>query len=696
MAATLSRDTDPRVNAAAEPLGPDINGQLTLLRNDEIDIEIPTNGPPVACEASGFSDYKGGSAQMSGAAAPMGWNTMNCNSYSYTSGGGSGSIPYVNIPIVSDEPIVDGEKYHVYGFQWVSGHMGSGRKGGAPPDPANPDTWEVRPHINFYMDGAFMCTANAFVPTHYSRFTIGFIATGGDPSTWRGQADDWAENCVATYISEVRIEPFHNDRDSWWPMTDDQPVNVRFPRAPLGNQLWAPLDQVIVASPGAAANLDASGALPITEPYYGAMTLYGFSCGGAAGMKALTSRDGGANAAAFEAWVAKWCTPPSGTVHRDARSWIAAQKSRLAQARMGPTGRYADVGDDVAKAAGSFYATVFMKGDERGCTSGVWYGCRNLGAEMPPPPCSFINEEQPRSLRPQLSRSGPMAVSGDMTSQSASWTLGDGQQALNWHHRGTWGPAFDPTSTSGNRSSVVCDVCMPDNAPCATDAQCMARATRCGTALADGSGVLLSDWSVLSSYCDADRGRCKTHIQAFPMCADLPVQGDATQCVACLRSLGGVVNSDGTVTMPDKQVLAVAVGPRGTCATRCVAGCPQPTRHACGCTDLTGVLGLDVRDVCQFFPPSVIPGDAHCQSSYESDEACARAIASANPAVATAKGTLTSSGSVAWSVLLKNPSGAKDVLYSVYAKPNGACMAHREEGPDPHEFPAPCGSATRC
>ena len=370
----------PQMNTMGAAFYPDSQGDLTLAPNHEIDIEIPTNGPPVGCAASGFFNYKKGTAGYPSAAAPMGWNTVNLNSYCATSGGGSGHIPYVNVPIVSDEPVVDGERYNVYAFQWIAGHAGSNKA-----DPLNPDTWQRKPHINFYINGAFVHSINCFVPTMFSRVTLGFIATGEEPSTWHGEPDDWQKDYVATYVSGVRIEPYYLDQDNWWPSSDDNAVNVRFPAHPPGDKnLWQPLPYMVATQPKYAKGLapsdnattgDVTGQLPWATPYWGGdMVLYGWECG-AMGMTPQTDKE--VTSSQWDAWVLAQCGMT--------KNQLAAQRSRTAAARTGGA-MSGPIPRDMTSASWAAWSMV----KDNKCTSAQWYSCGNSVDGPPPPQCSFI------------------------------------------------------------------------------------------------------------------------------------------------------------------------------------------------------------------------------------------------------------------------------------------------------------------
>ena len=441
--AALSAQTAPARNAMADPFGPDSAGNLTLVRNDEIDIELPTNAPELTCSNGVPDPSKPGQTLQS--SAPMAWNTLNLNTYQYTGGGGDGAIPYVNMPIVSDEAVVDGEHYHVYGFQWHTGHMG------ADGDPHDPRTWEVQPHVNWYLDGAYVATINVFVPSRYSRLTIGFINTGND--NWHGDADDWKTPVACAYVSEVHIVPYHEDRDCWWPSPADQPVSLRNPTAVVtSKQTWLPL-QYAFDKHWQGKNAGAPH-IPWSAPYWGTFDFFGAQCDGKGAVSMLCSD-------AFKAWVG--AEGLSGTVDTTIR---------------GPTARVA-----------ATYAQVFPKSP---CVSGLFYQCPNLPRPVDslPPPCTAAAAADPS--KSQVDSCG-----------TATGSLISGLPPLAPYCHA---PPPPLGTACGEDPSLVAACSGPDDvAPCIAELQAKCSGLTCDAA--KGSCTAASG-GTYSTYCKAANGQC--------------------------------------------------------------------------------------------------------------------------------------------------------------------------------------------
>ena len=101
----------------------------------------------------------------------------------------------------------DGQ-YHNYTIVWHTGDGGSKSPG-----------W-----TEFYVDGIYLGTNNAFVPTRGSRFFIAhWYPSGQKNAIWNGRPNDWGGGVPGdgqmysktTKISEVRITPFDEPNDSW-------------------------------------------------------------------------------------------------------------------------------------------------------------------------------------------------------------------------------------------------------------------------------------------------------------------------------------------------------------------------------------------------------------------------------------------------------------------------------------------------
>ena len=482
----LGPDTHPARNVMPVPLGPDALNNLTLLRNDEIDIELPTNSQMSACV--------NGVAPAGTTGSAMGWNTTNCNTYQYTGGGGDGQIPYVNMPILSDEAVVDGENYHVYGFQWVTGHMGSGKAGRAPV-PSNPATWEQEPHVNWYLDGAYMGTVNAFVPTRYSRLTIGFIVTGNNG--WHGTTADWGDSEVAcAYVSEVNIVPFHNDRDSWWPMTMDQPINLRYTAAALGSQLWLPLAYAMYKHWQGAQG--AAHQIAPTDPYWGKLNFYGAYCTPTGPQLVCKT--------AWDAWKTSLGAAPDCTFGGLAPCVLG---NGAAAARF------------CARKSAWYDAALKRNGWDPRCTAGLYYQCPNLPREPStiPPRCRGLSGSPAQSqLTSCGTATGPGVAAAGATGEAADPTC----------------PAQHTAGCSANIGSLVAP-CSGTSATDTGDADCYAAlakacpsidATKCAKGSCPGAH------GTVSAYCQYWHGKtCKFKTAASGGGGAVPPPGSiAAQC----------------------------------------------------------------------------------------------------------------------------------------------------------------------
>ena len=464
--APLEPRTQPRLNAMADPFAPDSASNQTLQRNDEIDIELPTNSTILSCDNGLPGDPSGRTPDAPlQSAAPMAWNTMNCNTYQYTGGGGDGAIPYVNMPIISDEAVVDGEKYHVYGFQWCTGHMGSGNAAtGNAPDKSNPATWEEEPHVSWYLDGAYMGTINAFVPSRYSRLTIGFIQTGN--YNWHGDPDDWGTPVNCAYISEVHIVPFHNDRDCWWPSPADQPINLRNPSTTISKQTWLPLAYAFAKH---WQGKYAVPAIPWDQPYWGGSDtdFFGAYCDGTRGVQKICQ-------AAFEAW-------------------------KVANGIAGPLCDLSSVRDVIPRVPATYDLTYNSGGWASPCTSGLFYQCPNIpraaglgksgasfGSEAAPPMCAGVDAEDPsRSQQDPCSTAAGPLVSGRATPACAA-VASPGCGSLNI------GTVTVPCTTKVDCESYLESKC--DHLAC-TDGACTFPAAADGTPSTNGT---------YSAYCKSN------------------------------------------------------------------------------------------------------------------------------------------------------------------------------------------------
>ena len=206
------------LHPSADPqfLGNHTFGGWETTVNHEIDIEIPANceGTANVCN----KDVPG----VPGAKSCLGdYSTTNLNNYIYSQNSGTGpaySNGCVRVSKASDgspyELIGDG-KYHNYTIVWHTGNAEKGSPG-----------W-----TEFYIDGIYLGTNNAFAPTRGSRFYIAQWYPGGKNAVWNGRPDDWGggsagdgqEYNMTTFISSVRITPFDEPNDIMEVSTTDQP-----------------------------------------------------------------------------------------------------------------------------------------------------------------------------------------------------------------------------------------------------------------------------------------------------------------------------------------------------------------------------------------------------------------------------------------------------------------------------------------
>lgn len=88
----------------------------------------------------------------------------------------------------------------------------------------------VEPRVDFFIDGVYLGTNNAFVPSRGSRFVMSHWWPGND--NWNGNADNWGGGhagdgksyAVTSYISSVSVTPFNEPNDVMYMAFDDQPT----------------------------------------------------------------------------------------------------------------------------------------------------------------------------------------------------------------------------------------------------------------------------------------------------------------------------------------------------------------------------------------------------------------------------------------------------------------------------------------
>ena len=196
--------------------------------NQEIDWEAPSNAPQLA------------NAMLSQQPVYEAQNldTFNGNSYRWTNNGGTGT--YVNQVFRQVDPktgkpgpsnsekfkmIGDG-KYHTYAFEWHTGD----RKGGSDGSPSE----DCSARIDYFFDGNYVGTVDAFVPTLASRFWITLWNTSN--ANWNGNVTQshppgpkdqkTGLTYAETYIDYVSITPFYEKGDSYNSFAQDQPYIV--------------------------------------------------------------------------------------------------------------------------------------------------------------------------------------------------------------------------------------------------------------------------------------------------------------------------------------------------------------------------------------------------------------------------------------------------------------------------------------
>lgn len=206
-------------------------GGWTTIINHEIDIEIPANcvGQLSVCNVT--------EAGVPGTCVGQ-YNTANLNNYQFTQNSGTGPA-YSNMcvravkesdggshsgtPEVPVKFIGDG-KYHNYTIVWHTG----GKKIDTP---GSPQTSRLEGFVDFYIDGFYLGTNNAFVPTRGSRLFLAHWAPHNKNHLWNGIPNNWGggfagdnkTHNVTTMISEVKITPFNEPRDIMYPQTNDLP-----------------------------------------------------------------------------------------------------------------------------------------------------------------------------------------------------------------------------------------------------------------------------------------------------------------------------------------------------------------------------------------------------------------------------------------------------------------------------------------
>lgn len=183
--------------------------------NAEIDWEMPSNAPSTTNPP--FTPHP---CRKPSSGEPCKYvnkyNTANLNNYRFTDGKGEGT--YTNLWVRNNQrDFVDGE-YHTYRMEVHAG------------------TETCEPRVDYFFDGEYVASNNAFVPRRAGRFWILFI----DKSEWASSSGGWngminasalpspSSNVTSAlyssvYVSSVRITPFFESRDTYGPTPYDQP-----------------------------------------------------------------------------------------------------------------------------------------------------------------------------------------------------------------------------------------------------------------------------------------------------------------------------------------------------------------------------------------------------------------------------------------------------------------------------------------
>lgn len=121
-------------------------------------------------------------------------------------------------------------KYHTYAFDW---HTGDAKNG-------------VPGRVDFSIDGVYMGTNNAMVPTRGSRFVIAHWggSWNGLPNDWGGgHAGDGQSYNVSAFVSSVSVTPFNEPNDIMAPAFADQPDGcTKTYRSPNWCHKWTAVD----------------------------------------------------------------------------------------------------------------------------------------------------------------------------------------------------------------------------------------------------------------------------------------------------------------------------------------------------------------------------------------------------------------------------------------------------------------------
>ena len=197
-------------NDPCPTLGPVTMGSDTVTGLLPLGLDDTLNATPKAPVAPAAGAPAPGPTELPWC-CPNGTNTVNYNSYSASNNNGSGSVEYVNIPLVApgDKQIFGDGKYHTYGIEWHAG--GDGK-------PAV---------IHWFQDGVYQASSNVFVPYRMGRIVIGSITTGGHPWTWSGIASNLNNSNPESAISDVHIVPFEEEADYYTPQSIDQALQWR-------------------------------------------------------------------------------------------------------------------------------------------------------------------------------------------------------------------------------------------------------------------------------------------------------------------------------------------------------------------------------------------------------------------------------------------------------------------------------------
>lgn len=158
----------------------------TCLVNHEIDIEIPASCSSMCSDGACQGDF----------------TTANLNNYVFTNSGGTGPA-YSNLCVKGPAAFAD-NRYHNYAIEWHTG------------------TDSCPGRADFFFDGEYVGTNDVFAPTRGARFVVGIW---GGYKEWVGPVQF---QTVKAFIADVKITPWGEANDAYYPQRFDQPNDQPF------------------------------------------------------------------------------------------------------------------------------------------------------------------------------------------------------------------------------------------------------------------------------------------------------------------------------------------------------------------------------------------------------------------------------------------------------------------------------------